>query len=329
VSNNPNSDAHGWMNWTSNKNNQQTNEQRITELEKKWRTHLGIDFAASGADYPHPSQKVRALYFFEGNGRLDPSGIQILNTDTLSEHGMWWVSEFTDTPIDVAVRSSITGYASPPNSLPTSTYVVIRSADVQSSFIPVAEIINSVSDPGSLITLETVSTSGIATLGVRSDPDTTSAPLCVYITNAPLALGNGSGSDFTAVNGSIWYLSGTGRIRARMAGANYNLATTDDIPTTMNKQPYAAKTTTYTTTNADGVISVDATSASFTVTLVTAVGNSGLTQTFKKINAANVVTIDANSTQTIDGVTTYALSARYSWVTVISDGANWMITGAG
>jgi len=138
----------------------------------------------------------------------------------------------------------------------------------------------------------------------------------------------------TLYDGSLWYRSDTHKFRARINSATENLATeayvTAALPTTMNKQPFAAKTTTYTTTNADGIISVDATSAAFTVTLVTAVGNSGLTQTLKKIDStANVVTIDANTTQTIDGALTIGLSTQWAWLTIVSNGANWLVTGMG
>jgi hypothetical protein len=87
---------------------------------------------------------------------------------------------------------------------------------------------------------------------------------------------------------------------------------------------YSAKTTAYTTTTSDSVINCDTTSAGFTVTLVTAVGNAGLQQTFKKIVAANTLTIDPNGAQTIDGAATVALTAQYDSITVVSDGANWI-----
>src|SRR6266705_2952260 len=74
---------------------------------------------------------------------------------------------------------------------------------------------------------------------------------------------------------------------------------------------YANKTTTYTITTADDVISADATSAAFTV---------------KRTNAGtNNVTVGTTSSQTIDGATTYLLDQQYSSITVVSDGTNWMV----
>lgn len=88
--------------------------------------------------------------------------------------------------------------------------------------------------------------------------------------------------------------------------------------------PYAAKTSAYTTTASDHTINCDTTSASFNVSLITAVGNTGLRQTIKKMVAANTLTIDPNGSQTIDGATTVALTARYESITIESDGANWI-----
>lgn len=72
-----------------------------------------------------------------------------------------------------------------------------------------------------------------------------------------------------------------------------------------------------------------ATSA-YSVTLPTAVGITGRRYTIVKTdNNANVITIATTSSQTINGSTTYVgLNAQYKRVTVVSDGANWVITNA-
>jgi hypothetical protein len=41
--------------------------------------------------------------------------------------------------------------------------------------------------------------------------------------------------------------------------------------------------------------------------------------------SANTITIDPNSTETIDGALTFALSTQYASVTIITDGSNWFI----
>jgi len=61
-----------------------------------------------------------------------------------------------------------------------------------------------------------------------------------------------------------------------------------------------------------------------TVTLPTAVGCTGR-QYVVKLTASGSCTIATTSSQTIDGSTTYSLSAQYKYVTVQSTGANWVI----
>lgn len=64
----------------------------------------------------------------------------------------------------------------------------------------------------------------------------------------------------------------------------------------------------------------------FTITLPTAASISGRIYTIKKIDSSgNAVTIGTTSSQTIDGSTTYALSSQYKYVTVVSNGTNWLI----
>lgn len=87
--------------------------------------------------------------------------------------------------------------------------------------------------------------------------------------------------------------------------------------------PYAAKTTTYTITVTDHTI--DCTTGTFTVTLPTAASITGREYTVKN-TGAGVITLATTSSQTIDAATTYSLATQYKYVTVISNGANWIIT---
>lgn len=73
----------------------------------------------------------------------------------------------------------------------------------------------------------------------------------------------------------------------------------------------------------------DATSAGFTIVLPTAVNKKGRSYTIKKIDNANNVVVDGQSTQTIDGALTKTLTTQYAFLTIISDGANWQIVAQG
>ena len=85
---------------------------------------------------------------------------------------------------------------------------------------------------------------------------------------------------------------------------------------------YVAKSSSYTATISDCVIEVTATGQ--TITLPTAVGITGRQYTVK-LTASGTGTVGTTSSQTIDGSTTYSLSAQYKYVTVQSNGANWNI----
>ncbi|MFB6805472.1 hypothetical protein [Streptomyces sp. NPDC056387] len=128
--------------------------------------------------------------------------------------------------------------------------------------------------------------------------------------------------------------SGTGLAAARgrvvLAGLFTAASLTLDAPTGLrieNAQltfPVAAKTSGYTVTSFDEVITADATSGAFTITLPTAVGRARRV-VVKKIDAsANAVTIDGAGSELIDGQLTRTLSAQGNAVTLVPSGSGWV-----
>lgn len=88
----------------------------------------------------------------------------------------------------------------------------------------------------------------------------------------------------------------------------------------------ASKTTTYVATSADDIIPCNATSGAFTVTLPAATSNAGMQLQIKKTDSTiNAVTVDGNSTETIDGALTFTLSKQYQAVTIVCDGTGWHV----
>lgn len=85
---------------------------------------------------------------------------------------------------------------------------------------------------------------------------------------------------------------------------------------------FSAKSSAYTLTAADDIVSVTGTT---TITLPTAVGIAGRKYTVKNIDAATTVSISANGAETIDGAPTKLLALQYQYLTILSDGANWLI----
>lgn len=82
----------------------------------------------------------------------------------------------------------------------------------------------------------------------------------------------------------------------------------------------------YTVLATDSVIIADATSGAITVNLPAVSGTDGRTIRVKKIDSsANAVTLDGNSSETIDDATTRVLSSQYDSITIVSDDSEWWI----
>lgn len=84
------------------------------------------------------------------------------------------------------------------------------------------------------------------------------------------------------------------------------------------------RTSTFTASLTEDVILISASGGAVTANLPTAVGNAGKMFFLQKTDSSfNLITIDPNGTQTIQGQTTFNLATQYEEVTIVSDGANW------
>ncbi len=91
----------------------------------------------------------------------------------------------------------------------------------------------------------------------------------------------------------------------------------------------AVKTSNYSVADSDSVLLGNAASNTITFTLPSAVGMTGRQFTIKKTDSStNTVTVATSSSQKIDGGTTVALSSQWQFLTVISDGSNWMVVNS-
>jgi hypothetical protein len=112
------------------------------------------------------------------------------------------------------------------------------------------------------------------------------------------------------------------------SGASVNISTSAAAPTSTLTVDgsigikYASKSADYTLTATDYGVEVTATGK--TITLPTAASIAGRMYTIK-LTASGSATVATTSSQTIDGSTTYSLSAQYKYVTVMSNGSNWII----
>lgn len=109
-------------------------------------------------------------------------------------------------------------------------------------------------------------------------------------------------------------------------GRNY----TSDIDIPSASIDYTTTTITANATLSDisGLVTVlcDCTSGNITISLPTAVGNQAAFNIKKIDSSTNTVTIDPDSSETIDGAATVTIYDDDDFVQVQSDNSNWVIT---
>lgn len=82
----------------------------------------------------------------------------------------------------------------------------------------------------------------------------------------------------------------------------------------------------YTANTINEFIAADATSGNITITLPDAATFKGYYLNIKKVDSSgNIVTIDGNGSETIDGTATKVISTQYDSVTILSNGTGWYI----
>lgn len=93
-----------------------------------------------------------------------------------------------------------------------------------------------------------------------------------------------------------------------------------------NPVTVSTKTSNYTLMLTDFVILGDCTSAAFTLSLPTAATGVGRIYFLKKIDSsANVLTVQANGAELIDGNNTFLLPSQWQCITIVSSGTAWYI----
>lgn len=318
-SNLPNSSANlGWEDWTGSKG---AIDKDITWFRDAFIKHLGQDYWNSRNEYPHPNQSISTLLFYEGNGRLDNDGLQVLFSS--SARGLYWLAEYSQDGT-IPARNAYTrgtGIAGQTD-WEAGTWSGAGSEGAQIST-------QNIDGAQSRVRLSVFGTAGdfaYATL----DMDPASGLGYFALTNAPLYLSSYT-SDPTVSDGSMWYRSDTDNFRVRANGVTYDLLHSGSIIVLSNLGlPYTSVAVNTLVTSTNCFIDVDASGANRTITLPSAATlTSGFTYIIRKLDSSNnTVIVDPNSTQTIDGVTTYTLTKQYETLTIVSNGTNWDIWSA-
>ncbi|MCA9058609.1 MAG: hypothetical protein KDA85_08920 [Planctomycetaceae bacterium] len=149
------------------------------------------------------------------------------------------------------------------------------------------------------------------------------SPKSVWNGSADPTAGDDENDDFFP--GSFWLRTDTTPARLFVCQSS-TASSAVWVPLTPPLRFMVSKTAAYTITTSDDIVLCDATGAAFTVTLPTAVGNTGRQLVVKRLNSgSNAVTVAAAGSETIDGASTVSLSTQYQVITMVSDGSNWAV----
>ena len=176
---------------------------------------------------------------------------------------------------------------------------------------------------------------GTPTLGTASAEDVGTSAGNVVQLNGSAQLPAVNGSLLTGITASVAALNDIGDVSAA-APTNgqvivYNSTSGDweagDQTNTPATVTVSSPSTDQTLSAPSGIEEVYIYTPSTTITVNLASASScgaGFRLQIKNASA-NTITIDPNSTETIDGATTFALSTQYASVTLVTDGSNWFI----
>lgn len=305
------------------------------------------------------------LTFNRGNGTKDTLQINLGATASFPTDTSVSISNRLNLKLNISDTSSmLTNYVRAQRLIDTAA--AIRSAIVGGSYLPLSGgtltgdlfVPKMIGGTGTTSTMTFQSTSGNATTGadfIWKGGNNGAAELMRLKASNQLALGsnglniNGGGTQNTitaGINAGTEFTAGTtyafysyntssyfvqfanGTSTANYIQKNLTVGGTGIANSTLQTNSFA---TAYTAT-ATGITldithnTVNVTATGQTITLPTAVSITGREYTIK-LTASGTGTVATTSSQTIDGSTTYSLSAQYKYVTVKSDGANWIVIG--
>jgi trimeric autotransporter adhesin len=150
--------------------------------------------------------------------------------------------------------------------------------------------------------------------------------------NESVALAVQANSSSQSANLTEWRNSGGTALSAVDEKGNLGLGTAAPNSTLHTNGSFstavASVSSNTTLTEANSLVLVNAGGSDRTITLPTASGITGRIYTIKKVDSGSKkVVVDGRNSETIDGAATFNLTSQWDYVTIQSDGSNWMIIG--
>jgi len=149
--------------------------------------------------------------------------------------------------------------------------------------------------------------------------------------NESVALGVQANSSNQSANLTEWRNSGGTVLSALDKKGNLGLGTATPNSTLQTNGSFSTAVASVSSntilTDAHSLVLVNAGGSDRTISLPTAAGITGRIYTIKKTDNSNGrVIVDGRNSETIDGVVTFNLNTQWKYLTIQSDGSNWMIT---
>jgi len=200
---------------------------QITDMEEQMNNHVGLDWGATGINYPHPNQSVSSLEFGGSKGRLDNGGIKLTGSYAsdgwityLAEHhdGKWFEIDFAGAATAASINES-TGQATLYTTVAENLLEGTNTAIVQQDAGPTGH---------SRVLLSALA-GGQSTFVEVSQSNINGN--YVMIGGAPLRLPTAAGGYSLATDGQVDYDTTADKMRLRQNGSTVNIATEDYVDT--------------------------------------------------------------------------------------------------
>lgn len=258
---------------------------RISDLEERFTSHIGLDFGRYGVNSPHPNISISTAEYGDGDMRLDGNGIQVKSDNSVAKTGMFFIAqdhELQSEPTDDLPRAQIEGYATEDiaGAAAGQSYLNLWAYDDDGGYARVHVESYAFSDESFIQLLaKHANSNSFSEAPELVVYDVNAGERYVGVLKAPFRLASFTADPTTTLaDGDLWYRSDTDELRARINGATYTLLKEGDVAggaTVVVKAADESVTSSTTVQNDDELLFAIAANESWQFEIVLLVTNSG------------------------------------------------------